>query len=50
MVQVLHSCMFSAYLYGAGTWGKIDKYAETILIQERKLLKRILGVKKGDTK
>ena len=39
--------MFPAYLYGAETWWKIDKYAETILIQERKLLKRILGVKKG---
>ena len=37
--------MFSAYLYGAETWWKIDKYAETILTQERKILKIILGVK-----
>ena len=46
-LQVLDACMLSAYLYGAETWWKIDNLAETILIQERKLLKRILGVKKG---
>ena len=33
-LQVLHSCMFSAYLYGAETWWKVDKYAKTILTQE----------------
>ena len=46
-LQILDSCMFSAYLYGIETWWKIDKYAETILTQERKMLKIILGVKKG---
>ena len=39
--------MFSAYLYGAETWWKIDDVAESILVQVRKVLKRILGVKKG---
>ena len=46
-LQVLDSCMFSAYLHGAETWWKIDDVAESILVQERKVLKRILGVKKG---
>ena len=41
--------MFPAYLYGAETWWKIDNVKETILGQERKLLKRILGVKHGTT-
>ena len=48
-LQVLDACMFSAYLYGSETWWKIDDVAESILSQERKLLKRILGVKSGTT-
>ena len=46
-LQVLDSCMFSAYLYGAETWWKIDDVAESILVQQRKVLKIIIGVKKG---
>ena len=46
-LQVLDTCMFPAYLYGAETWWKIDTVANMILIKERKMLKRILGVKQG---
>ena len=46
-LQVLDACMLTAYLYGSETWWKIDEVADDILIQERKLLKRILGVKQG---
>ena len=46
-LQVLDTCMFPAYFYGAETWWKIDTVANMILIKERKMLKRILGVKQG---
>ena len=46
-LQVLDACMLTAYLYGSETWWKIDEVADDILTQERKLLKRILGVKQG---
>ena len=46
-LQVLDACFFTAYLYGAETLWKIDDVSETILTKERKLLKRILGVKTG---
>ena len=46
-LQVLDACMFTAYLYGSETWWKVDEVAEDILIQERKMIKRILGVKQG---
>ena len=48
-LQVLYTCMFSAYLYGAETWRKIDDVSKQLLIMlERKLLKCILCTK-GNT-
>ena len=41
----LYNCVFSAILYGAETWGDMDKNKEMILQIERKALKRCLGVK-----
>ena len=49
-LQVLDSCMFSAYLYGAETWWKIDDVAESILVQERKVLKKNSWCEKGNVK
>ena len=42
---VLDLCMFGAYLYGCECWSTIDEVAESILVTEHKLLKRILQVK-----
>ena len=44
-IQVLYTCMFMAYLYGAEAWWAINKVSEQILKIERKLLKAVLGVK-----
>ena len=44
-LQVLYTCMFSAYLYGVETWWKIDDVSKQLLLLERKLLKCILCVK-----
>ena len=44
-LEVLGACMFSAYLYGVETWYEIDDVADDLLMLERKLVKRILGVK-----
>ena len=44
-VKVLYTCMFSAYLYGAETWWKIDDVNKQLLMLERKLLKCILCTK-----
>ena len=44
-LEVLGACMFSAYLYGVETWYKIVDVGDDLLLLERKLLKRILGVK-----
>ena len=41
-LQVLYTCLFSAYLYGAETWWKIDDVADEILLEERKLLRACL--------
>ena len=46
-LQVLDTCMFAAYLYETETWWKINDIADMILIKERKILKRVLGVKQG---
>ena len=46
-VQVLYTCMFSSYLYGAEAWYRIDDVSEQLLLLERKLLKSILGVKRN---
>ena len=46
-LKVLDMCMLPAYLYGAETWWEIDKVADLILVEERRILKRILGVKNG---
>ena len=44
-LQVLDCCMMLAYLYGCECWWKIDAVANTLLSEERKILKRILQVK-----
>ena len=44
-IQVLDSCMYMSYFYGCECWWKIDSVARTLLLEERKILKRILGVK-----
>ena len=44
-IQVMYTCMFSAYLYGAEAWWKIDARSDKILKLERRLLKAVLGVK-----
>ena len=44
-LQVLDTCLFSAYLYGVETWYEIDKVSEQITLLERKLLRCILCVK-----
>ncbi len=46
-LKVLDTCMLPSYLYGAETWWKVDEVADLILGEERMLLKRILGIKKG---
>lgn len=46
-VQVLYTCMFSAYLYGVETWWKIDAVMDDLMLLERKLLRSILGVKQN---
>ena len=44
-IHVLYMCVFSAYLYGAETWWKLDMIQKKVLTLERKLLKAILCVK-----
>ena len=41
--------MFNAMLYGSETWGDFSNVHEKVRAIERKLLKRILGVKSGTT-
>ena len=42
---VLYSCVFTAILYAAETWGDLTNISEKILQIERKALKRCLGIK-----
>ena len=44
-LQVLDSCMFAAYLYGCECWWKVEHVAESLLAEERKILRRVLQVK-----
>ena len=44
-LQVLDACMFMAYVYGSETWYQINDVSGDLLLLERKLLKRIMGVK-----
>jgi hypothetical protein len=44
-IHVLYMCVFSAYLYGAETWWKLNLIQKKVLTLERKLLKAVLCVK-----
>ena len=44
-LQVYNSCMLASYLYGCECWFKIDAVSDLLLIEERKILKKILQVK-----
>ena len=47
-IQILYTCVFPAILYGAETWWDINNnLMEDILLLERAVLKRCLGVKKS---
>ena len=46
-IKVLYSCLFSSIMYSCETWGDTAKISNELLQIERKLLKRILGVKQG---
>ena len=41
--------MFAAILYASETWWLNDKIQQMLLTIERKIIKRILGVKQGPT-
>ena len=43
----LYNGAFAAILYGAETWGNVDEFKEKLLLEERKALKRCLGVKQS---
>ena len=44
-LQVLDSCMFAAYLYGCKCWWKVEHVAESLLAEDREILRRVLQVK-----
>ena len=46
-IKVLDSCLFSSIVYSCETWGDLSRVSDDLLKIERKLLKRILGVKEG---
>ena len=41
----LYNGAFAAILYGAETWGNVNAFKDKLLLEERKALKRCLGVK-----
>ena len=48
-IKVLYSCLFSSIIYSCETWGDPAMLSDNLRKIERKLLKRILGVKDGTT-
>ena len=46
-LRVLDSCMYSSMLYGCEVWWRLEDVKDELLKEEREILKRILGVKRG---
>ena len=48
-IKVLYSCLFSTLIYSCEAWGDLENISVDLLKFEKRLLKRILGVKEGTT-